>query len=290
VATVSHTAVATVAAIELAGAEAVLLDIDPTHYTLDPHSLVRALESVPRIAAVIPVHLYGQPADMPAINEIAHRHGLRIIEDCAQAHGTRLQQRYVGLDADAATFSFYPTKNLGALGDAGLLAVASAQTAERVRRLREYGWKPRYVSIERGMNSRLDEVQAAVLRYRLPRLEEGNRRRAQIAAQYDRGLAGLPLVLPRRLAGATHSFHQYVVRHTQREALQRRLREAGVQTLVHYPVPVHLQPAYAQRVALDPAGLPVTEQLARECLSLPMYPELSDEQVAVVIDAVQRCA
>jgi dTDP-4-amino-4,6-dideoxygalactose transaminase len=140
------------------------------------------------------------------------------------------------------------------------------------------------------MNSRLDEVQAAVLRYRLPRLEEGNRRRAQIAAQYDRGLAGLPLVLPRRLAGATHSFHQYVVRHTQREALQRRLREAGVQTLVHYPVPVHLQPAYAQRVALDPAGLPVTEQLARECLSLPMYPELSDEQVAVVIDAVQRCA
>ncbi len=288
VATVSHTAVATVAAIELVGAEPVLLDIDPVTYTLAPAALDRAFAHIPGIAAVIPVHLYGHPAELPAIHASARRRGVPVIEDCSQAHGTALGSRYVGMDADAATFSFYPTKNLGALGDGGMVVTRDAHTAERIKSLREYGWRRRYVSDERGMNSRLDELQAAVLRYRLPHLDAGNRRRAAIAAAYDAGLSGTSLRLPVRAPSATHAYHQYVVRHAERDRLRAHLTRAGVGTNVHYPVPVHLQPAYAGRTPLDPAGLAHTELAAAQILSLPMYPELDDESVAAVIDAVRR--
>jgi dTDP-4-amino-4,6-dideoxygalactose transaminase len=213
VVTVSHTAVASVAAIELAGARPLLVDIEPRTFTMDPAELARVLAAPPgRIPAIVPVHLYGQPADLDAILPLARRHGARVVEDCAQSHGARLGESRAGSLGDLAAFSFYPTKNLGALGDGGMVATADAALAERLRALREYGWRERYVSDIAGANSRLDELQAAVLRVKLGRLEARNSRRAALAAAYDRGLAGLALGLPARRAGAGHVFHQYVVR------------------------------------------------------------------------------
>jgi dTDP-4-amino-4,6-dideoxygalactose transaminase len=287
VATVSHTSVATVAAIEMAGASPVFVDISSDTYTLDPASLARTLETREAIRAVIVVHLYGQPADIPAIISIANRFGVRVIEDCAQAHGAKLDGRFVGSLADAATFSFYPTKNLGALGDGGMVAANNPECIRKVRMLREYGWERRHVSNVPGVNSRLDELQAAFLRVKLPYLEAGNRRRAEIAAAYDSGLADTGLVLPRTRPGVTHVYHQYVVRHPDRDQLKARLELKGAGTNIHYPVPVHRQPAYAGRLVMDPGGLATTDAVAREVLSLPMYPELSDAAIARVVDAVR---
>lgn len=289
VATVSHTAVATVAAIELAGAKPLLLDIDPARFTLDAAELERVLASPPgRIAAIIPVHLYGQPADLDAILPLARRHGVRVIEDGAQCHGARLGGRRAGSFGDIAAFSLYPTKNLGALGDGGIVVTDDDDLAERLRALREYGWRTRYVSDLAGMNSRLDELQAAILRVKLARLDADNARRAAIAALYDEGLAGLPLVLPARAAGASHVFHQYVVRSRRRDALREALKAHGIGTNIHYPVPVHLQPAYKGRIALGPSGLVESERAAREVLSLPMFPQLDDAQVARIVAALRQ--
>jgi dTDP-4-amino-4,6-dideoxygalactose transaminase len=287
VATVSHTAVATVAAIEMVGAIPVFVDIVPSTYTMDPDSLVRVLESYKPVKAVIAVHLYGHPANIPEVMRIARQYGASVIEDCAQAHGAKLDGQIVGSFADVATFSFYPTKNLGALGDGGMVVSADPQLIGAVRSLREYGWERRYVSEVPGVNSRLDELQAAVLRMRLGYLEDGNRRRAQIAAAYNDGLADTDLVLPAVSRGATHVYHQYVVRHAERDRLRERLKQSGVGTNIHYPVPVHRQPAYLSRCDADPAGLPITEGIANQILSLPMYPELSDAAVATVIDSVR---
>ena len=247
IATVSHTAVATVAAIAMAGATPVFIDIDPKSYTMDPRALADALAGPEAVHAILVVHLYGQPADLAAIFEIANRFRIPVIEDCAQAHGARIGERCVGDFGAAAAFSFYPTKNLGALGDGGLVAAADADLAGRVRMLREYGWKRRYVSDIAGVNSRLDELQAAFLRVRLTYLEAGNRRRAAIAAAYTAGLQHTGLLLPAQRPGTTHVYHQYVVRHPDRDALQARLRDRGIATNVHYPVPVHMQPAYQGR-------------------------------------------
>jgi dTDP-4-amino-4,6-dideoxygalactose transaminase len=288
VATVSHTAVATVAAIEMAGASPVFLDVSPDTYTLDPASLGRTLATVPGIKAVVVVHLYGHPADVPAIIGIARKFGVSLIEDCAQALGAKVDGRCVGSMGDAASFSFYPTKNLGAFGDGGMVAASDAECARKVRALREYGWERRYISELPGVNSRLDELQAALLRVRLPYLDAGNRRRAQIAAAYDQGLAGTALVLPKTRPGATHVYHQYVVRHPDRDQLRSRLQSKGTGTNIHYPVPVHRQPGYEGRCAMDPGGLGVTETVAREVLSLPMYPELADATVERVLDAVHN--
>jgi dTDP-4-amino-4,6-dideoxygalactose transaminase len=288
VATVSHTAVATVAGIEMAGASPVFVDITSDTYTMDPEALVRTLETLGPVKAVVVVHLYGHPADVPAILRIADRFDLRVIEDCAQSHGAKLYQRFVGSLADAATFSFYPTKNLGAVGDGGMVVANDLERIKRVRMLREYGWERRYVSDLPGMNSRLDEIQAAILRVRLPYLDAGNQRRAAIAAAYDAGLADTGLVLPIKRAGATHVYHQYVVRHPGRDQLQARLKQKGIGTNIHYPVPVHRQPAYAGRFDIDPGGLDKTDAVASQILSLPMYPELSDAKVATVVDAVRR--
>jgi len=293
VATVSHTAVATVAAVEMAGAVPVLIDIDPLHYTMDPAELAAVLDrpppGLPPIRAVIPVHLYGQPADLPPILDACARHGVAVIEDCSQAHGATLHGRRVGTFGRIGTFSLYPTKNLGALGDGGVIATADAALAARLAGLRQYGWRAHYISDEAGINSRLDEVQAAILRVKLPHLDAGNARRRVIAAAYDAALADGALRPPARHPGATHVFHQYVVRAADRAALQAKLHAEGVGTGVHYPVPVHLQPAYRGRIVLSSAGCRATEAASREVVSLPMYPELTDAEVEQVCAALRSC-
>lgn len=288
VATVSHTAVATVAAIELAGARPLLVDTDPATYTLDPNELARVFADPPgRIAAVIPVHLYGQPADLDAILPLARRHGAQVVEDCAQCHGAMLGGHRAGSLGDIAAFSFYPTKNLGAIGDGGAIVTDDPALADRVRALREYGWRERYVSDLAGMNSRLDELQSAALRVKLAVLDADNARRQAIAAAYDEGLTGLGLGLPMRRPGATHVFHQYVIRTPRRDALRTALGERGIGSNIHYPVPIHLQPAYRGRVALGPSGLPQSEAAAAEVLSLPLYPQLSEAQIARAVVALR---
>lgn len=282
--TVSHTAVATVAAIELAGATPVLVDIEPDFFTLDPRQLRAAI--TPHTRAIIPVHLYGQPANLQPIMEIARKHDLRVIEDCAQAHGATYQGKRVGSYADIACFSFYPTKNLGALGDGGLVCTNDTELADRARLLREYGWAERYVSHVAGWNSRLDEIQAAILRVKLRYLDQDNQKRARVANQYGEGLSDCELILPTVRENSTHAFHLYVVRSTRRDRLQAFLKDRGVGTLVHYPAPVHLQPAYHERIAFG-NGLPETERAARDVLSLPMYPELNDADVQQVIESVR---
>ena len=289
VATVSHTAVATVAAIELAGARPLLIDVDPRTLTLDAAEFARALARPPgRIAAVIPVHLYGLAADMRAILDLAREHTVHVIEDCAQSHGALLAGKRLGSFGDIAAFSFYPTKNLGAFGDGGAVTSNDPGLAARLVELREYGWRERYVSHLAGMNSRLDEIQAAFLRVKLRRLDADNASRQAIAGAYDEGLRGLGLHLPARRAGASHVFHQYVVRTPRRDTMQAGLKARGIGTNIHYPVPVHLQPAYRGRIATGPRGLPESERAAREVLSLPMFPQLAYTQVARVIDAVKE--
>jgi dTDP-4-amino-4,6-dideoxygalactose transaminase len=287
--TVSHTAVATVAAIERAGAEPVLVDVEPGTYTMAPHELVRVLQAPPagRPAAVLPVHIYGQPAELCALAEIARSFGLRLIEDCAQSHGAVFRGRTVGSFGDVACFSFYPTKNLGALGDGGMVVTNDPALAVALREIREYGWRERYVSARSGINSRLDPIQAAILGVKLGSLPAGNARRQAIAARYDADLNGQPLALPARRAQATHVFHQYVIRLAERDALRERLQAAGIGSGIHYPVPVHQQPAYSGRLACGPSGLGVTERAAPQILSLPIYPQLSDEAVARVIGEIR---
>jgi dTDP-4-amino-4,6-dideoxygalactose transaminase len=282
--TVSHTAVATVAAIELTGATPVLVDIEPDFFTLDPLQFQAAITS--RTRAVIPVHLYGQPANLEPIMEIARARNLRVIEDCAQAHGATYQGNRVGSYGDIACFSFYPTKNLGALGDGGMVVTSDAGLAERARLLREYGWAKRYVSHIAGWNSRLDELQAAVLRVKLRYLDQDNRKRARLADQYGEGLDDCTLVLPSARDNTTHAYHLYVVRSSKRDRMQVFLNDRGIGTLVHYPVPIHLQAAYDKRI---PGGtvLQQTERAAQEVLSLPIYPELSDSDVQQVIESIR---
>lgn len=285
--TVAHTAVATAAAITLCGATPVFVDIDPARFTLDPARLEDALarQDLPgRPRAIVPVHLYGQMADMPAILDIARRHDLLVVEDCAQAHGAALNGRPAGTWGDAAAFSFYPTKNLGALGDGGAVVTNTPALAEQVRLLRQYGWGEQRIGQVPGGNSRLDELQAAVLRVKLAHLDEDNGRRRALASLYDRLLARTGLTLPCVVSGAAHVFHQYVVRSARRDACKAHLQAQGIGTLVHYPVPVHQQLAYS--AVMKAASLPETERTAREVLSLPLYPELPHEDAKRVAEDV----
>jgi dTDP-4-amino-4,6-dideoxygalactose transaminase len=290
VATASHTAVATVAAIELAGATPLLVDVEPRTYTMDPERLEeailaqRAASPTTSVRAVIPVHLYGQSADLTAILAVARRHGLRVIEDAAQAHGASWNGRRVGAHGDIAAFSFYPTKNLAALGDGGAVVTDDPTLAERARLLREYGWRERYVSDLAGTNSRLDEIQAAVLRVKLRHLEVENARRRAIAAIYDEALASSSVGLPYARSEGGHVYHQYVVRSPRRDALIEEIGGRGTRLLIHYRLPVHLQPAYRTRARLAPGGLPHTERACREIVSLPMHPHLTDAQVRTVAE------
>jgi dTDP-4-amino-4,6-dideoxygalactose transaminase len=279
--TVAHTAVATVCAVERAGARPVLVDIDETTYTMDPAAAAAAI--TPRTRALLPVHLYGHPADMAALAALATRHGLALVEDCAQAHGAHCEGRRVGTIGQLGAFSFYPTKNLGAYGDAGAVITDDPALAQRVRSLRNYGQSRRYHHLEPGQNSRMDELQAALLRVKLAHLDEHNALRRRLARTYSDCLEGV--VTPASRQGADHVFHLYVVRHPRRDALMEALAEREVQTLIHYPVPVHLQPAY-QHLG---GALPVTERIAREILSLPLYVGLDAREAGFVARSVSDC-
>jgi dTDP-4-amino-4,6-dideoxygalactose transaminase len=285
--TVSHTAVATAAAVLAAGATPVLVDIDPVYYSIDPALIETAV--TPRTKAIVPVHLYGQAADMDAIREIAERHGLRIVEDCAQGTGGVYRGRRLGSIGDIGCFSFYPTKNLGAIGDGGMTVTSDVALAERLRRLRQYGWDEVRTTHESGLNSRLDPIQAAILAAKLPHLDADNARRAALARHYAEGLAGLPITLPAARLHATHVYHLYVAACDTRDALMTHLAKRGVGCGIHYPAPVHQQKGYAERAVLPPGGLPVTEQLAARIVSLPMYPELTDAEADAAIAAVREC-
>ena len=280
----ANTYIATWLAVSNAGATVVPVEPDPSTYNLDPGRVESAI--TPRTRAILPVHLYGQPADMDPINEIARRRGLKVIEDAAQAHGARYRDRRAGSLGDAAGWSFYPTKNLGAYGDAGAVTTDDDKLAERIRLLRNYGSKSKYYNEEKGINSRLDELQAALLRVRLRHLEEWNRRRARIAAKYLEELRETGLVLPGVCEGADPVWHLFVVRSNRRDELQRHLKSVGVNTLVHYPVPPHLQAAY-KAMSLPLGSFPVTENIHQSALSLPMGPHVSESNAARVIAAVQ---
>jgi dTDP-3-amino-3,4,6-trideoxy-alpha-D-glucose transaminase len=278
----AHTFIATWLAVDAVGATPVPVEPDPRTHQLDP-SLLEAARS-PRTRAVMPVHLYGHPAPMRDIVAFADRHGVAVLEDAAQAHGASLDGRLCGAMGRLGAFSFYPGKNLGALGDGGAVTTDDDDLAGRLRRLRNYGSRRKYDHEEFGRNARLDELQAALLSVKLPHLKVWNRRRADVAARYLEGLAGLPeLVMPEVAPGATPAWHLFVVRHPRREALRVHLEGRGIETLVHYPVPPHLSGAYRARRH----SLPAAEALANEVLSLPMGPHLSDEQVEHVVEAVR---
>lgn len=284
--TVSHTAVATVAAIIACAATPVLVDVDPVYYTIDPARIEAAI--TPRSKAIIAVHLYGQPAPVNDVVAIARSHGLFVLEDCAQATGARYRGRRVGSIGDIGCFSFYPTKNLGAIGDAGMVVTSDDALASRVRRLRQYGWDDVRVTHEVGVNSRLDALQAAILAAKLPHLDADNTRRAALARRYAKGLAGVPITLPAERPQATHAFHLYVGACDMRDALMAHLAKCGIGCGIHYPAPVHRQKGYCGHALLSPPdGLPVTEQLVARIVSLPMYPELLDAEVQATIAAVR---
>ncbi len=282
--TVSHTAVATAAAIERSGATPVFVDVHPHTFTLDPALLTAALTAYTK--AIVPVHLYGQPAHMDPILAFARNHHLSVVEDNAQAHGATGNGRLAGTMGHLAAFSFYPTKNLGALGDGGAILCPDPALAERLRALRQYGWSKRYVSEEVGFNSRLDELQAAILRIKLQGLQEGNEARRAAAARYHELLAGCPIELPVERPSARHVFHLYVIQADERDELARFLTLEGVGSAVHYPIPVHRQPAY-ERYGYEPGTLPVTERLAERVLSLPMFPQITEAQQTAVAYALR---
>ncbi len=276
--TVPHTAVATVAAVELSGARPVLVDVDATTMTMDP-ALVAA-RITPHTRAILPVHIYGHPVHLAPLLDIAHRRGLYLIEDCAQAHGAEYDGRRVGSFGDLACFSFYPTKNLGAYGDGGMIVTNDPGLADRARLLREYGWRDRYISTMRGgTNSRLDELQAAILRVKLRHLDEWNAARRGLARQYNALLAGSGVTTPSEMPYASHVYHLYVIATQGRDGLRAYLSQRGVGTGIHYPVPVHLQPGYSD-LGSGPGSFPVAERLAGRILSLPMFPELTPDEVA----------
>jgi dTDP-4-amino-4,6-dideoxygalactose transaminase len=280
--TVSHTASATAAGIERAGAAAVLADIDPQTYTISVASARTLISS--KTKALVPVHLYGHPADMDAVTALAREHGLTVIEDCAQAHGAMADGRKVGTLGDAAAFSFYPTKNLPCAGDGGMIIFRDPTAADTAKALRQYGWKERFFSEAHGMNSRLDEMQAAVLRTMLPHLDEDNAARRAIAQRYFEGIHNPFVTRPFVRKGAYHVYHQFVLECGQRDSLRAFLKSRGIATAVHYPWAVHMQPAY--RDCRRAVSLGVTETAVARILSLPMHPAMNDEAVARVVDAV----
>ncbi len=273
--TVSHTAVATVAAIEQIGAVPVFVDIDPVSRCMDSLRVAAMISA--RTKALVVVHIYGQPADMQAIMSIARNNGLKVLEDCAQAHGAEISGQKVGTFGDAAAFSFYPTKNLGALGDGGAVVTNEMETGFKCRCLREYGWKERYISHLPGFNSRLDELQAAILRAKLALLGSDNERRRWIASRYNSALQGGVITPPAEIDGTIHAMHLYVVETLKRNELQVHLEKHGISSSIHYPAPIHRQPAYLGKIR-GGKNLPVTEALYEKILTLPMYPEIAEER------------
>lgn len=282
----SNTYIATWLAVSHVGAVPVPVEPDAT-YNIDPARIEAAITS--RTKVILPVHLYGQAADMTAILDIARRHGLRVLEDGAQAHGARHDGVRLGAHGDAVAWSFYPGKNLGAMGDGGAVTTNDPEIADRLRVLRNYGSRVKYHNEVVGFNSRLDELQAAILAVRLNRLDAENAQRSRIAAIYDRGLKDSGLVLPSVATGSESVWHLYVVRTDDRDGLATFLREQGIATMIHYPIPPHLQPAYAD-LGIGEGSLPISEAIHREVLSLPIGPTTTEEQAQRVVDAVQGWA
>jgi len=294
--TVSHTAVATISAILRCGAIPILVDIDPETMTMNPDCLESAIKHMEKkqlnssrsARAIIPVHLYGYPAKLGKILKIARRYGLYVIEDCAQAHGAMIDGRQVGSFGDIGAFSFYPTKNLGACGDGGMVVTGSNHLYKRMLALREYGWQERFVSEFVGINSRLDTLQAAILLVKLRYLAEDTSRRREIAGWYNDRLADLPINRPVVYDEKyNHAYHLYVIRLQSRNRLMRYLQENRISSAIHYPLPVHLQPAFKNQFLISSADLKVTEKICREILSLPIYPELAKDQIEYVCKAIQ---
>jgi dTDP-4-amino-4,6-dideoxygalactose transaminase len=273
--TAANTFIATVLSIMAVGAKPVLVDAHPVTHNLDPAALGVAI--TPRTRAILPVHLYGQPADLEPILAIAERHHLLVIEDAAQAHGVNYAGRRVGAWGHAAAFSFYPAKNLGAYGDGGMVVTSDAAIAEQVRQLRDYGQRVKYEHVVAGTNSRLDTIQAAVLRVKLRHLDQWNAARREHAAAYGKLLADLPVELPATAPKAEHVYHLYVVQLENRDLAQQTLCARGISTGIHYPIPIHLQRACAN-LGYGRGDFPVTERAASRILSLPMYPEMTPAQ------------
>lgn len=285
--TAANTFIASALAITHAGATPVLADVRKDDFNLDPAAVERAI--TPRTKAILPVHLYGQPARMDEIMDIARRHGLKVVEDACQAHGARYGAARAGAIGDAGCFSFYPGKNLGGYGDGGAVVTNDPQIAERLRLDRNYGSRVKYVHESDGYNSRLDTLQAAVLRIKLRRLEGWNERRRALAALYRELLADAEVLLPVEMRGVEHVWHLFVIRHPERDRLLADLHARGIGAGVHYPIPIHMQAPYAG-VRTVPDGAPVSTLLAGQILSLPLYPEMTEAQVAEVADAVRACA
>lgn len=283
VVTVPNTAVPTISAIRQCGATPVFVDVDPASLIMDPNRLEKLLRknTGPRPKAVVPVHLYGGAADMASIMDICSKFGVKVIEDACQAHGAEYQGRKVGSIGEAGVFSFYPTKNLGAFGDGGIVVTDNGEMADRLRLLRNYGQKDRYHAVTDGFNSRLDEIQAAALSVKLKHLDQWNSRRRRLASLYDELLDPEAVLKPVEPEGVSHVYHLYVIRHKEREGLQRFLESNGVSTLIHYPVPVHLQEAY-RFLGFGEGSFPEAERASSEVLSLPIYPELNEEEVEEV--------
>lgn len=278
----SNTYIATWLAVSQCGAAPVPVEPDAHTYNIDPALIEAAI--TPRTKVILPVHLYGQPADMDPILAIARKHGLRVLEDGAQAHGARYKGQRMGAHGDAVAWSFYPGKNLGAMGDGGAVTTNDAQLADRLRVLRNYGSRVKYINEVQGYNSRLDPLQAAILRVKLTHLDEWNARRSAIAARYQQGLEGCGLTLPHVPDWAEPVWHLYVVQHPQRDALQKSLADVDVGTLIHYPIPPHLQEAFAD-LGLGKGAFPAAERIHNEVLSLPMSPSMTMEQASQVIVA-----
>lgn len=281
--TVSNTAIPTVSAIVTAGATPVFVDIDPNTYLMDVTKVEAAI--TPRTKAILPVHLYGQCVDMDPLLDIAREHRLFVIEDCAQAHGAEHKGRKAGSMGDISTTSFYPTKILGAYGDGGMINTNDEEIARRLRRLRFYGAEKTYYAMEHGYNSRLDEIQAAILLTKLPKIERYISRRREIAAMYQERLAGSGLILPEEASYGRHAYYLYVVRHPNRDEIIRRLHENNIHVNISYPWPIHTMKAY-EYLGWKAGDLPETEAAAKEIFSLPMYPSLSDEEVERITEAI----
>jgi len=285
--TVPFTFVASVATILYTGAKPVLVDIEPRTFNMNPAAIQAAIS--PRTKAIMPVHLYGHPADMDFIMDVARKHGLIVIEDAAQAHGARYKGRPVGTIGDIACFSFYPAKNLGAYGEGGAVTTSNPVYAEKIRSLRDWGQDRKYHHVLHGYNYRLEAIQGAILRVKMRHLEAWTEARRRIVEKYGHLLADADVVLPAEMEWARHVYHLFTVRSKNRDAAQAALLNQGIQTGVHYTTPVHLQPAY-RNLGYGPGSLPESEKAAKEVLSLPMYPELTDAQLEIVAEALAACA
>src|SRR6266566_2616443 len=289
VAVPSQTAVASVSAVVRAGAAPLFVDVDPVTFTMLPESLEQAIHSPigRQLKAVLAVALYGHPADMDGLRRLCDEHNLILLEDCAQSHGATYHGTSVGSIGRGAAFSFYPTKNLGAIGDGGSVVTNDTALAEKVRWLRQYGWRERYISDFEGINSRLDELQAAILRVKLPFLTANNKRRRLLAAIYEKGLSDLPIQTPVPRPCCEHAYHLYVIRVKERDALMKHLNFHNIPAARHYPRAVHQQPGYAF-LAQRSLPLPNTEALVPEILSLPLHPYLAEDDVEYTVDAIRR--